>query len=489
MISTLGHRTFRGVLWSFAMRFSSQAIGFVVIMVMARLLTPADYGLVGMLTIFIEAGSSLTDSGFSQALIRRRTLSRTDTSTAFYFNVVVGLSLYLLIWILAPHIAAYYDEPALESLSRSIGLLIPLNALMVVPKALFCARLDFRTQTRAALIAYTLAGAAGIYLARIGWGVRAIVAYQLLSQALLCGGLWIWGRWWPALIFSRKAFSEMLGFGSRLAVAGLMDIVYRNAYLLVIGKVYRASDLGCFTRAMQIGGFLSKNISGVVQNVSYPSLCSLQDDRENLLSAFRKMASVSCFCVFPLMWALVALPDVVVEILLGPRWSYAALLLPPICLSFMWHPLQSLNLQLLQSRGRSDLFLRVEIWKKAAGVLFLALAVPLGVQAMCWSLVVSAAFSLFCNTWYNGRLHNIGLWRQLRWVAPSFIVSALAALAARLAADAVSPVWLKLLLGLMAGAILYFIWAAVMKRPELALLLRHTGNIIRGQKNTTGADN
>ena len=469
----LGLRTFRGVVWSFAERFSSQAIGFVVILVMARLLTPADYGLVGMLTIFIELGAALTDSGFSQALIRRHDRTQADTSTAFFFNVGAGLALYLLIWVLAPHIAGYYGQPLLKPLARVIGLLIPVNALTVVQRALLSAALDFRTQTRACIIAYIISGAAGIAMAYAGWGVWSIALYQILSQGLLCLVLWILCKWGPSLKFSLQSFRSMFGFGSRLAVAGLLDILYRNAYLLVIGKVYKAADLGYFTRAQQIGGFMSANVSGVVQKVSYPALCHFQNDDEALRKAFLKIESVVCFCIFPMMWALIALPDATVYLLLGHKWMYAATLLPVLSLSFMWHPVQSLNLQLLQVKGRSDLFLRVEIVKKLFGVSVMLLAVSYGLEAMCWSLVAGSAFSLICNSWYNGRLYGIGLWRQLRNVGPVFIAGGVAAAAACGAASAVGPYWLKLIAGLAAGAAVYFGWAFVAKRPEPAILRKN----------------
>lgn len=476
MAEALGRRTFRGVIWSFAERFSSQAIGFVVILVMARLLTPADYGLVGMLTIFIEVGSSLADSGFSQALIRRRQRTQTDKSTVFYFNVAVGLLLYMLIWVLAPHIAAYYGQPVLAPLARLTGLLIPVNALTVVQRALLSSALDFRTQTRASVVAYLLSGAAGIAMAVAGWGVWSIALYQLMSQGLLCLMLWILSRWCPSAVFSIKAFREMFGFGSRLAVAGLIDILYRNAYLLVIGKVYKAADLGYFTRAQQIGGFLSANVSGVVQKVSYPSLCNLQDDVAALRETFLKMARISCFCVFPLMWALVALPGPTVMLLLGPGWMYAARLLPILALSFMWHPVQSLNLQLLQVMGRSDLFLRIEIVKKIGGVALLAATVPLGLEAMCWSLVASSAFSLVCNTYYNGRLYGAGLLMQLRSLLPIFAGGGVAAGAGWLAAEAPACVaagpWAMLAAGLAAGAAVYILWSAIFARREIESILR-----------------
>lgn len=464
--------TFSGVLWSLVERFSSQAIGFVVILVMARLLTPSDYGLVGMLTIFIEVGSSLTDSGFSQALIRSRTRSRRETSTVFWFNIAAGGFLYLLIWVSAPHIAHYYGQPQLEPLARALGILIPVNALTVVQRALLSKALNFRLQARGAVIAYLLSGGVGIYLAYSGFGVWSIAIYQLTSQTLYSVMLWIFGRWHPSLTFSLRSFKSMFGFGSRLAVAGLMDIVYRNVYLLVIGKVYRAADLGYFTRAQQIGGFLSANLSGVIQRVSYPVLCNYQEDRNGLRESFMKMSRTSIFCIFPMMWMLVALPEPVVYLLLGPRWSFSAVLLPPLALSFMWHPVQSMNLQVMQVCGRSDLFLKVEFVKKFFGILILLITVPLGLEAICWGMVAGTVVSYVCNAWYGDCLCGAGILSQLRVYLPIFSAGGFAAAAARWGATMAEGEWNRLVVGLLCGGAVYSIWALATKAPEPRYIIR-----------------
>ncbi|MDE5773181.1 MAG: lipopolysaccharide biosynthesis protein [Muribaculaceae bacterium] len=472
MSETLGRSTLRGVLWSFAERFSSQAIGFVVIMVMARILTPSDYGLVGMLTIFIQLGTTLSDSGISQALIRMKDRSDRDTSTAFYFNVMTGAALYGLIWLLAPHIAHYYSEPDLTSLARVIGLMIPVSALMVVQRALLSSRMDFRTQTRASLVAYGISGVLGIWMAYSGLGVWSIAYYQLSTQTLLCVMLWILSRWWPRSGFSRVAFRRMFGFSSRLGVAEIMDILYRNVYLLVIGKVYKASDLGYFTRAQQVGGFLSANVSYIVQRVSYPSLCHHQDETVRLRSSFMKMLGVSSLFIFPIMWGIIVLSGDVIYLLLGDKWMFSARLLPILSLGFMWHHVQSLNLQLLQVVGRSDLYLRIEIVKKAAGLLILAVSVPFGIEAMCWSFVGSSAFSLLCNTWYNGRMFDTGLWSQLKNIGPVYIVSGTAAVVGLLSASRIEIVWLHLTVALVVEFVIYGIWAWFRRRDDILSVCR-----------------
>ena len=467
MSQSLGHRTLRGVVWSFVERFSSQAIGFVVILIMARLLTPSDYGLVGMLTIFIQLGSTLCDSGTSQALIRLRDRTESDISTVFCFNIAFGGVLYLLLWILAPHIAAYYSEPSLCGLARVTGLLIPVSSLMVVQKALLTSDMDFKTQTRASLVAQSVSGVAGIYMAYTGLGVWSIVYYQLGAQSLLCLMLWVLRGWRPRGGFSVGSFRALFGFCSRLGVADILDILYRNIYLLVIGKVYRAADLGYFTRAQQIGGFLSANVSFIVHRVSYPSLCGVRDDMSRLQRNYMLMLSVSSIFIFPIMWGITVMSRDVVELLLGQKWMYVSVLLPILCLGFMWHHVQSLNIQLLQIFGRGDLYLRVEIIKKIGGLCLLAVSVSYGLPAMCWSFVGASLFSIVCNTWYSGRLFGLGLWRQLKRVGPTFIAAGVSAFAGMMVSKFGPNAWIRLIIELTVEFTLFGCWILFYRRSDI----------------------
>lgn len=467
MPQSLAHRTLRGVIWSFTERFSSQAIGFAVILIMARLLTPSDYGLVGMLTIFIQLGGTLCDSGTSQALIRLRERTESDVTTVFCFNVAFGVLLYLLLWGLAPHIASYYEEPQLCSLARVTGLIIPVSSLMVVQKALLSSEMDFRTQTRASLVAQSLSGIVGIYMAYKGWGVWSIVCYQLSSQGLLCLMLWILRGWLPRGGFSVASFRSLFGFSARLGAADILDILYRNLYLLVIGKVYRAADLGYFTRAQQIGGFLSANVSFIVHRVSYPSLCGVRDDISRLRRNYMLMLSVSSIFIFPIMWCIIVMSPEVVELLLGPRWSAVSSLLPILSLGFIWHHVQSLNIQLLQIFGRGDLYLKVEIIKKIGGLGLLAVSVSYGLEAICWSFVVASLFSIVCNTWYSGRLFGLGLLRQLKRVGPTFLVAAVSATAGMFVSHIVHHSGLRVIIALVVEFILFGSWILCYRRSDI----------------------
>lgn len=245
--------------------------------IMARILTPDDYGLVGMLAIFIAIAQSLIDSGFSQALIRKQDRTEIDNSTVFYFNIAVGIALYLILFFSAPLIARFYDEPMLVPLTRVVCLSVVINSLVVVQRALLTIKIDFKTQAKASLTGAILSGIVGITMAHTGFGVWSIVAQQLVNLSAIALLLWILSHWRPSLAYSWASFRELFSFGSKLAASGILDTVYRNLYLIVIGKVFRASDLGFYTRAHQFAEFPSSNVTGIVQRVTFPVLCTIQD--------------------------------------------------------------------------------------------------------------------------------------------------------------------------------------------------------------------
>jgi len=412
-----------GAVWSGAERFSVQGITFAVMVVMARILTPEDYGLVGMLTIFIAISQSLVDSGFSQALIRKQDRSETDNSTVFYFNVGVGTALYLLLFFSAPQIARFYHEPILVPLTRLISFSVLINSFVVVQRALLTARIDFKTQAKASVSAAIVSGAVGITMAATGFGVWAIAWHQLTNLTVNVGLLWFFSKWRPQWTYSWASFRELFGFGSKLAVSGIINTVYNNAYLLVIGKVFNASDLGYYTRAHQFAAFPSSNITGTIQRVTFPVLCSIRQDDERLRNVYRRFLRLSAFVVFPLMIGLAAVAHPFIVLILKEQWAFSSVLLQIVCLSMMWYPIHAINLNLLQVKGRSDLFLKLEIWKKCFGIAMICITVPFGLTAMCWGSVVNSIIALIINTYYTGKLIQLGFLKQMRDLLPTLAYS------------------------------------------------------------------
>lgn len=467
MEESLKNKTVKGIVWSSIERFSVQGIQFLVMIVMARLLTPKDYGLVGMVAIFIAVAQSLVDSGFSQALIRKQNRTETDNSTVFYFNIVVGILLYLVLFAIAPWVADFYNSPELTALMRVICLSVVFNSFVVVQRALLTVNIDFKTQAKASLTAAVVSGVIGIGMAYSGFSYWSIVAQQLVNLGLNTLLLWIFTRWRPRWIYSWGSFRELFTFGSKLMFSGLLDVVYRNMYLLVIGKVFTASSLGYYTRANQFAEFPSSNLTGIMQRVTYPVLCQIQDDDERLAQIYRRFLRLSAFLIFPLLVGLSAVAEPFVLLLLKEQWLFAATLLQIICFAMMWYPIHAINLNLLQVKGRSDLFLRLEIIKKAIAVLILCVTIPMGLIAMCVGQILSSLIALIINTNYTGKLIQVGFLRQMRDLLPTLLLSLSMWGVVYGITSCLSGIILQLIVGIIAGMVYYIALSALFHFPEL----------------------
>ena len=467
MSESLKKKTVNGMIWSSIERFSVQGIQFLVMIIMARLLTPKDYGLVGMVAIFIAVAQSLVDSGFSQALIRKQNRTEIDNSTVFYFNIVVGTLLYLILFTIAPLVADFYDSPELTALMRVVCLSVIFNSLVVVQRALLTVNIDFKTQAKTSLTAAIVSGVIGISMAYSGFNYWSIVTQQLVNLGLNTLLLWIFTRWRPRRIYSWTSFRELFSFGSKLLASGLLDVIYRNMYLLVIGKVFTASSLGYYTRANQFAEFSSSNLTGIMQRVTYPVLCQIQNDDERLAQIYRRFLRLSAFLIFPLLMGLSAVAEPFILILLKSQWLFTATLLQIICFSMMWYPIHAINLNLLQVKGRSDLFLKLEIIKKLLAVAVLCITVPMGLIAMCVGQIFSSIIALLINTHYTGKLIQVGFLRQIRDLLPTLLLSLSMWGVVYVVISYLPGTMLQLIVGIVTGIIYYIALSALFKYPEL----------------------
>lgn len=435
--------------------------------IMARILTPDDYGLVAMLTIFIAISQSLVDSGFSNALIRKQNRNEIDNSTVFYFNIAVGIILYIILYALAPLIAEFYKEPILIPITRVISISILINSLVVVQRAILTSSIDFKTQAKASFIAAIISGVVGIYMAYNGFGVWAIVWNQLVNITLNAGLLWILSKWRPQLLYSWESFKELFGFGSKLALSGIIDTLYKNIYLIVIGKVFSASDLGYYTRASQFAQFPSSNFTGIIQRVTYPILCTLQNDIFRLRIIYRRFLRLSAFIIFPLMIGLAAVAKPLILILLKDQWAFSIILLQIICFSKMWYPVHAINLNLLQVLGRSDLFLKLEIIQKIVGVSILCITVPMGLIAMCIGGIFISLIDLVINTHYTGKLIQVGFFLQMKDLLPSLLYSLTMGALVFVIVNLIPNLWLQLVFGVTCGIIYFLVITKITQSRDL----------------------
>lgn len=468
MAETLKNKTLKGILWSGVERFSVHGVHFLVTLVIARILDPSDFGLVGMLAIFIAVAQSLIDSGFSQALIRKQNRTDLDNCTVFYFNIIVSVCLYLILYAIAPLVASFYEEPQLVNLMRVLCFVVVINSLAVVQRAVYTASLDFKTQAKASLIAAVVSGGVGIYLAIRGYGVWTLVWQQLLNAVINTFLLWFFSSWYPRFVYSWDSFRELFSFGSKLLASGLIDTVYRNMYTLVIGKIFSAVNLGQYTQANHFVNLPSSNITSILQRVTYPVLCTLQDENEKLRQNYRQLIRLSAFVIFPMMCILAGVSYPLVVFLIGEKWHFAATMIIPLSLSSMWYPVHAINLNLLQVKGRSDLFLRLEIIKKIIGVIVLVLSIPFGLLFMCWSSILTSILCLFINTYYTGKLINVGFTVQMKDLSGTLIVSLLVFLISYSVSSVINNSFWAFSFATLLGALFFVTMAYILHFEELS---------------------
>lgn len=364
MSASLKHKTVRGVTWSFVDNIANQGITFLVGLVLARLLSPEEYGLIGIIMIFIAVFNSIVDSGFSNALIRKNDATNIDYNTVFITNLLLSVVLFLILFACAPSIGRFFNKLELVPLTRVMGCILIINAFAIIQRTLLVKRVDFKTQTKVSLIASVSSGVIGVCMAFAGLGVWSLVGQQVSRQLLNACFLWYYAKWLPAVQFSLHSFKELFGFGWKLLVSELINTVWKEMYQVIIGKCYSAQMLGQYTRSKQFASIFSSNLTTVIQRVSYPVLSSIQDDKERLKLAYQRVIKVAMLVTFICMIGLAAIAKPMIVVLIGEKWLVAATLLPVICFNMMLYPLHALNLNMLQVQGRSDLFLKLEIAKK-----------------------------------------------------------------------------------------------------------------------------
>lgn len=428
MRSSLRDKTIKGVGWSFIDNIASQGIAFLVGLVLARILTPSEFGVLGMVTIFIALSNSIVDSGFSNALIRKRDADSIDYSTVFIFNLITAVILYFILYLFSPSISHFFKEPQLIAITRVLGLLLIINALGIIQRTLLNIEVDFKAQTKISVIASLISAVVGISMAYQGYGVWSLVGQQLSRQTVNSILLWVYSSWRPRLVFSWKSFKELFGFGSKLLLSGLLDTGFKNIYYIIIGRFYTADQLGQYTRAEQFNIIFSSNLTSIVQRVSYPVLSSIQDEQDRLREAYRRVIKVTMMVTFACMLGLAAIAKPLILILIGDQWIQAVKYLQIICFSGMLYPLHAINLNMLQVKGRSDLFLKLEVVKKCLAVFPVFFGVFLGIEVMLWGSFITSIIAFFINSMYSGRLIKYSSTQQVKDILPTFIISLLIAL-------------------------------------------------------------
>lgn len=415
-------------MWSAIDNVAQFGVGFIVSIVLARLLSPDDYGLIGIITIFTTVCSAIINGGFGSALIRTQKPTDEDYNTVFICNLLMSLLLYATVFLCSPLIADFFNRQELVALTRVSSFTMIIGALAIVQQTRLTKRIDFKTQTKITLIASILSGIVGIAMALMDFGVWALVVQGIVAQTLRTVLLWFFNHWVPSIRFSKESFNRLFGFGWKMMASGILDSLWTQLYQVIVGKFYSPATLGQYTRAKQFSTMFSSNLSGVIQRVTYPVLSDIQDEKERMIAAYRKIIKTTMFITFALMFALGAVSEPLLYCLIGPKWHEAATYLPLICLVGSLYPLHSINLNMLQVQGRSDLFLGLEIIKKIIGLAPLFIGAFVGIFPMLYTIVITSIISYFLNSYFSGKLLGYSSWMQLCDIAPSFFSSLIMAI-------------------------------------------------------------
>lgn len=416
---SLTAKTTRGVVWNSVDRIANYGIGFIIGIVLARLLSPEEYGLIGIIGIFTAIFNVILDSGLSTALIRKDGVTDTDYCTVFYTNIVLSLILTAVLYLGAPAISSFFNRPELTPYTRAMSLILIINALSLTQQARLTKRIDFKTQTKISLIAHTLSGVIGILMAIFGYGVWALVFQQLSSRVFTTILLWIINKWIPKLIFSWESFKDLFSFSWKLLFAQIIGSIWSQLYQAVIGKIYSPNTLGQYERARQYTNLCSSTIGDVVLKVSLPVMSEIQNEDERLLGAFRIIIKTTMFVSSVLLVGMAASAKSIIYVLIGEQWLPCVPMMQIIAFSFIIYPLHQININMLTVQGRSDIQLILQIIKCILAIGPIALGILFNVYWMLAGSVFTGWISLFLNAYYSGRKFNYTWWHQLKDIAPS----------------------------------------------------------------------
>lgn len=475
MSESLKQKTVKGLAWNTINTLSNKTITFVIGIILARLLTPSDYGAVAMIGVFASVLGLFTDGGLTTALIRKNNRTEEDCATVFYYNFVACYVIYGILFCTSPYIADFYNMPILKNLTRvvTLGLLIsPFGSIQTVR---LTTAIDFKTPAVIGVCATIFSGIIAIIMAYKGYGVWSLAIQGLVGVAITVGARVCVVRWYPQTRFSMKSFKEMFGFSSKMLASSCLETIYNNITPLIVGKYYSSAQLGTYERARGWAALPSSTFTGVLQGVTFPVLSKLQDEDERLTINYRKLLRLSAFICFPLMVGLATVARPLTLFVLTDKWENSIILLQIICFSMMWYPIHAINMNLLMVKGRSDLFFRLEVIKKIYGLVMLCCTLPFGLVVFCYGGIVSSIFSLIVNTYYTGKLIKVGFVKQMKDLIPVFINSLIMGALCLLVQLPFESNFIKFSAAVFTGGIYYWAsnyWAHSTELKELITIIR-----------------
>ena len=415
------------LVWTFTQQFGNQLIGFIVSLVLARILLPEEFGLIGMIVVVVAIANVLLDGGLTKSLIRDPDCDQSDYSTVFIFHLVASIVIYIGVFFLAPLIADFYDQPILTAITRVYSLTIIITSFSVVQFARLTKVMDFKTQTLIAIPAAVIGGVTGVWMAYNGYGVWSLVYSSLITSIVSTAQMWIYSDWLPSLEFDRNKFRKHFDFGYKLTISDLLNRIFNNIFLIVIGKYFSASQVGFYTRAETMKQLPVTNITNALNKVTFPLFVSIQDDDERLRRVYKKLMLMVMFVLTPVLIFLAVLAEPVFVFLFTAKWLPAVPYFQILCVTGILFPLHSYNLTILNVKGRSDLFLKLEVVKKIIIVITIIVAIPYGIMALLYGQVLISIVGYFVNAWYTKKFINYSALEQLKDVFPILFLSVIAA--------------------------------------------------------------
>ena len=457
-------------LWRFAERCAAQFVTLIVSIVLARILTPSDFGTVSLVMVFTTIMQVFVDSGLGTALIQKKNADDLDFSSVFYFNFAVCLILYVGMFIVAPYIAGFYNDTSLTPIIRVVSLTIVISGVKGIQQSYVSRNILFKRFFFATLGGTIFSALLGIGMAYAGYGVWSIVAQQLSNTAIDTLILWITVKWRPKKMFSWRRLKSLLSYGWKLLASSLLDTVYNNLRNLVIGKIYTSADLAYYNQGDKFPKVIITNINASIDSVLLPSMAGEQEHCERVKSMTRRAIKTSTYIMAPLMMGLLFCAEPIVKLLLTDKWLPCVPYLRIFCFTYMFWPIHTANLNAIKAMGRSDLFLKLEIIKKAMGLILLLFTMRISVMAMAYSLIVSGILSQIINSWPNWRLLNYNYFEQLRDILPSIIIAVGMGICVYFISFIRMPTIIILLLQVVVGAAIYIGTSAVLKLEEFEYL-------------------
>lgn len=465
--NTLKDQTRLAVYWDFFNKFSTQGFTFLFSIILARLLSPNEFGIIALPLIFLAISQCFIDSGFSAALIRKPQLTEEDLNTAFYFNVVIGAVFYVILFLASPYIADYYEVPILNDLLKISALATIFSPLQSVHLAIFSRNLDYKTPAIISFTCCIFTGIVGVILAYYGYGVWALVFQGVAGHVLRLTMIWMMSSWRPRLLWSWISFRHLFGFGSKIMASGLIDVLYDNIFPAIIGKAYSMNDLGLYNRSISYAKLPYSQINGMLDGISYPVLSKFQHDEEKLRQAFLRVLRLNIFVLCPVMLCLSALAYPIIVLMLTDKWVACVPLFKVLCFPIIFWPIQTLSFSLLKVKARSDLMLLLNVGIKVLGLVVLFFVMPYGIEYVGYAFVIHIAFAIPWILYYVGKVTNISAFSILKVIYPSLLLGVAMYLLMELVISLIATLILKLIVGLLFGALFYILVSISMKFPEI----------------------